>query len=366
MRAESPRKVLVLVSGMSPQIITETLYALTVRQDASWCPNEIHLITTTQGRDNALLQLLAGKKHFHQFLADYQISSAIRFDEDCIHLIKDTQGKAISDLRTPEDNEAAADTITGIIRLFTQDKTTELHVSLAGGRKTMGFYAGYALSLFGRPQDKLSHVLVNEEFESNPDFFYPTPRTQVIYKNGQAHDSSKAKVWLAEIPFVRLRSGLPNNLLEGQHSFSETIKLARLATEKPVLELESSNCQFIVNGRLGHLRPAQYSLLLWAAVRSLKKQLPIPTLVDGEKRTDLAAELLEIANQHNLELHGRTIQALESDGITKAFLETNKSKLNKELEHQLGPELATLCKLEIQNHKRGGYALPKNLKILVK
>ena len=32
-----------------------------------------------------------------------------------------------------------------------------MHVSIAGGRKTRGFLAGYTLSLLGRPQDRLSH-----------------------------------------------------------------------------------------------------------------------------------------------------------------------------------------------------------------
>ena len=36
----------------------------------------------------------------------------------------------------------------------------------------MGIYLAYALQLFGRPQDVLSHVLVSEDFESHPDFFY--------------------------------------------------------------------------------------------------------------------------------------------------------------------------------------------------
>lgn len=37
----------------------------------------------------------------------------------------------------------------------------------------MGFFVGYALSLFGRAQDRLSHVLVSDPFESLTDFYYP-------------------------------------------------------------------------------------------------------------------------------------------------------------------------------------------------
>ncbi len=41
-------KILLAVSGMSPQIITETLYAL--HQEQAWLPDEVHLITTLQGK----------------------------------------------------------------------------------------------------------------------------------------------------------------------------------------------------------------------------------------------------------------------------------------------------------------------------
>lgn len=37
----------------------------------------------------------------------------------------------------------------------------------------MGYYLGYALSLYGRAQDRLSHVLVTERYESLRDFFIP-------------------------------------------------------------------------------------------------------------------------------------------------------------------------------------------------
>ena len=84
----------------------------------------------------------------------------------------------------PADNDATADAITERLRAFTADPETALHVSIAGGRKTMGYYLGYALSLFGRPQDRLSHVLVSPPFESHPQFYYPSPGERVIHTLG--------------------------------------------------------------------------------------------------------------------------------------------------------------------------------------
>ena len=76
-------------------------------------------------------------------------------------VLTDMQGE-MTDIRSPEDNLSAADQVAKLIRELTNDPDRQLHVSLAGGRKTMSFYLGYALSIFGRDDDRLSHVLVDE------------------------------------------------------------------------------------------------------------------------------------------------------------------------------------------------------------
>ena len=43
----------------------------------------------------------------------------------------------------------------------------------------MGYYLGYALSLFGRSQDRLSHVLVSDGYEGHPEFYYPSKNSKV-------------------------------------------------------------------------------------------------------------------------------------------------------------------------------------------
>ena len=176
MTIRDKHKILLAVTGLSPQIVTETLYALAVGQDTPWVPDEIHLITSCEGAERARLSLLdpvAGQ--FHALCRDYPSLATASFPPGNIHLIRDGAGQPLSDIRTPEDNALAADTIHAVVRSLTEDPDTELHVSIAGGRKTMGFFLGYALSLFGRPQDRLSHVLVSEPFENSWAFFYPTP-----------------------------------------------------------------------------------------------------------------------------------------------------------------------------------------------
>jgi CRISPR-associated protein (TIGR02584 family) len=70
--------------------------------------------------------------------------------------LQQANGEPLVDIRTQANNQAMADGITEWIRSFTADPETAMHVSIAGARKTMGFYAGYALSLYSRSQDRLS------------------------------------------------------------------------------------------------------------------------------------------------------------------------------------------------------------------
>ena len=43
------RRILMCVSGMSPAVVTETLYAL-LTQDEPFVPDEVHVITTHKGK----------------------------------------------------------------------------------------------------------------------------------------------------------------------------------------------------------------------------------------------------------------------------------------------------------------------------
>lgn len=59
-RPESyPRRILLAVTGLSPQIVTETVYALAIKQTPAFVPTEIHLITTGKGAEHARLNLLS-------------------------------------------------------------------------------------------------------------------------------------------------------------------------------------------------------------------------------------------------------------------------------------------------------------------
>ena len=180
---EYPRRILLTLCGLTPQVVTETVYALVVDSCPSFVPTEIRLITTKKGAQKAVSSLLEGERWFHRLCEAYQIPE-IRFSEDSIETLVGPDGTHLDDIRSHEDNETTANQIMERIRRFTNNADSAVHVSMAGGRKTMGFFAGYALSLYGRKQDRLSHVLVSTPFESHPDFFYPTPYSHLIPGSG--------------------------------------------------------------------------------------------------------------------------------------------------------------------------------------
>jgi CRISPR-associated protein (TIGR02584 family) len=280
----SPRRILLAVTGLSPQVVTETLYALRT-QTTPWIPDEVHLITTREGAERAQLLLLSKQiGWFHRFCCDYE-TPGIRFDAGHIHILATPDGYELDDIRSPEENLLAADFITEQVRVHTTDPETTLHVSIAGGRKTMGFFLGYALSLFGREQDRLSHVLVSPPFENNWNFFYPTPYEHIL----EAHDKKpidarNARVSLAEIPFVSLRHGLPNGLLAGRARYADTVAAARASLGPLSLTIDLAAKQITVGGRVIRLPPANLALLALLARRAQNgdEALPVPLKEVGD------------------------------------------------------------------------------------
>lgn len=336
-----PRRVLVAVSGLSPQVVTETLYALAVSQNPPFIPTEIHLLTTAEGAERARLSLLHPKSGwFHRLRRDYGLPPIV-FDETRIEIVPDEHGAPLSDVRTPADNVAAADAVTEAIRRLTEDPGCALHASIAGGRKTLGFYLGYALSLYGRSQDRLSHVLVAAPYESHPQFFYPTPDSDIIHTpapDSRPYDTRDAEVTLAEIPFVRLRHGLDEALLSGQSRFSTAVAAAQRSLGPPKLLVDLSARRLLAGGIPVPLPPVQIAFYGWLARRVVAGAGPVVCPRDGVPEADYANAFLDeyravIGPMGDDE---RTASRL-NEGMDKAFFEETKSRVNHSLRRCLGP-----------------------------
>lgn len=356
--AAYPRRILLAVCGLSPQIVTETIYALAANAQAPFVPTEVHLITTREGAQRAELSLLSDDLGwFHKLCADYHLPG-IHFSRKNIHVMRDAAERGMDDIRSIDNNRAAADFITARVREFSADPACALHVSIAGGRKTMGFYLGYALSLYGRPQDRLSHVLVSEPFENSIDFFYPTPYSRVLQtRDGRLADTAMAEVTLAEIPFVSLRHGLPQALLAGHASFSETVAAAQAALAPPQLVIDLANRRIRASAREVELPPAELALLAVFARRALAGDGPLSAPTKGVPDKAWAQRYLREYQGINGIMSGTdATKAALQDGMDGDYFSQRKSKLERRLRAALGPA-ASLYRIERGNQRIGKYCL---------
>jgi len=232
MKAKPTRNILICLAGITPQIITETLYAL--MQERRERVDEIRVITTLGGRDKLLKSLLdPANGKFFEFCHDFGIDpTSIKFDETTITLLRTPDGRTLSDIRSVEENEFAADQICEIMRELAKDEGARIHASAAGGRKTMSIYLTTAMQLFGRADDRLSHVLISEDFETHPEFFYKPPQArelEVRDKQGNVRrvSTDDAQIHLADIPFIRLRGLRSDWLNNGGLSYGKLVEQAQ-------------------------------------------------------------------------------------------------------------------------------------------
>jgi CRISPR-associated protein (TIGR02584 family) len=277
---EFPRRILLCVCGTSPQIITETLYALAVETNGRppFVPTEIRVLTTSRGAEQSRLSLLAEDRAMFQRLCNEYGLEGIHFNASCIEEFTRLDGSRLEDILTPEDNRVAADHITRCVADLTADPDAAIHASIAGGRKTMGFYLGYAMSLFGREQDRVSHVLVSEGFTEHRDFFYkPCRPTTLKNANGLEMSTSDARIFLAEIPIVRLRSSEFAAVSERRLGFAEAVERANRLAGQVELNVRIDRTDGRESGKgvvhLGDeplkLPQSQALLLHWLALRRI-------------------------------------------------------------------------------------------------
>ncbi|GAB4343024.1 MAG: CRISPR-associated ring nuclease Csm6 [Calditrichia bacterium] len=250
------KKILLAALGTTPQIISEALYALMVQKKEPI--EEVHLITTTTGKTKAEKTFFNnGQGPFYQFCRHYGFSATELIPK--YHLIQNKDGEIMADIRTPADNDAAADFFLRVVRELTTSENTQIFATIAGGRKTMSAYLYFVMQLLGRPQDKLYHVLVRPDtIESNPGFFYPHPGVeQMTFTDKQGNPFSVSvgdiHIDMAEIPFVRLKRLLPDDTLERFGHFGELIAFTQQELDsaqfEPEITLDMFEKSLLVKGR---------------------------------------------------------------------------------------------------------------------
>jgi hypothetical protein len=229
----------------------------------------------------------------------------------------------------------------------------------------MGYYVCYALSLFGREQDRLSHVLVDADYEKCNDFFYPTKSTVVsVNRDGKPLDLSEGQVYLAEIPFVRMRSQLPESvrkndaLISGRRSFSEVVRLAQSNQVIESLYIDPPNKIVRANGIefKWTAGPINLAFYIWVIIKSVEQneKLECPLDHDGYANTEYSESFVGVYQQFFGAMSDKSEKGIDK-GMTFQYFSERKSRVNKELKSYFGETLGAL--LEIKIDKDSGSSL---------
>jgi CRISPR-associated protein (TIGR02584 family) len=264
------KNILLAVTGLSPQVITETLYAL---HQNNRKVDRIHVITTRDGKERLYADLLAGKGgYYFEYLEEYGIeSSSIDFGPNNVHVVSDEHGNELPDIIRESDNEHLIKKCLKLTFRFTSDPENCVLFSVAGGRKTMSSCLTLAAQMYGRRQDRLYHVLVSPEFESSREFYYPPKQSRSVElkdKNGQPFfkETRYAEVKLIHIPFVSIRDQLSPDLLKEPRD-PATLMLSLIKEEKYRLTINLISGKVIYKTTELDLMPARMALYTFFALQ---------------------------------------------------------------------------------------------------
>jgi CRISPR-associated protein (TIGR02584 family) len=240
------KHILIVVAGLTPAIITETLQFLTFAEPGKTLRygdlmkrkvrlkiSDIFVLTTSKGRDMIMDELIKNGG-FRKFCDEFGINW-VSFDEKNIIVLRDTNGVEIEDIRTVEENRGAANMLFDFIRQKLMDENIIVHCSIAGGRKSMDVYSAFAFQFYGKSEDKMYHVIVNSPFDdpnlkdkSGRRFLY-IPIEEVVFTrklDKSEHTSMGAEITLYEIPYIHLRSKL-KDILQSNESYDKLVDIAQ-------------------------------------------------------------------------------------------------------------------------------------------
>ncbi len=297
--------VLFAIVGLSPAVLTESVFALCTREEPD-VPDRIIVVTTSRGYERTKEALfIKGAwgslvSYLNEKIGPGALVGKLKFGpaSDCLRLIpKLGLSGDLDDILTSDDNKAVANFMLDQLSALCSQDNIRVTASIAGGRKTMGALLLSALSIVGRPQDRAVHVLVSEPWERIAEFAFPGCAGQFRCPNtGATLRSSDAQLVLADVPFVPLRrlferelklAGSDLDRLADKLAFAPTTAENRLSIQFDMAQGKVSVCDVTVP-----LSPMEFALLATLASRAREEQ---PKLV---QYVDLEEPLLAFVHQH--------------------------------------------------------------------
>lgn len=242
----SKKHYLIIMVGMSPAVITETVYQLDKEFNT---PDEVVAITTKEGAAEIEKQLLSGGVWEK---LNSQLKEKIKFGTANIRVIPDDKRDYSSDVKNTDDNNAMADFLLGELTQYTERADTRISFSIAGGRKSMSAMGALVMTLQGRLEDKMYHILVQEPFDNprlKPRFYFP--EQGIIHKldvDGEVKNfkSEDAVLLMGEVPFLRCRYWFDEKNISRKSYMTMVDSFNRNQVK---IDVDTKNNQLRINGK---------------------------------------------------------------------------------------------------------------------
>jgi hypothetical protein len=136
---------------------------------------------------------------------------------------------------------------------------------------------------------------------------------------------------------VRLRHGLPEALLKGRGSFSETVRAAQRTLGPARLEFDLARRRVVAGGVDIPLPPAELAFYAWLARRAKAGLDPLPCPPEGAPAADYAegflAEYRAIVGEMG---DAERVAEGVRPGMDKGYFLSRKSRVNRMLKEALG------------------------------
>lgn len=283
------RTILIAATGTTPAVLTQAVWAMT-HQKPAVVPDEIVVLTTKSGKENLDREIFSREKPvWDEMLAALRkakiaIDGKLILGETSIRVIPDERGNGIWDLRSGDDNLRAADYMLQQVRQYTESSDTVVYASIAGGRKTMSALLFSCMSLLGREDDKVFHVLPPPELDGGvvPTMYYPKKGAMYTSRvTGKKYKGDKLHSELFEVPFVRMRGWYQEKFKSIPPSYRTLISkvqdVAPPAVVYPDIEIDALNGIVTLNGVEVKMSRTCFALLVvlgkGCAPRDLHKKL---------------------------------------------------------------------------------------------
>jgi CRISPR-associated protein (TIGR02584 family) len=326
-------RILISTLGMTPQVVTESVYALATRKKDNFIPSKIFIIGTKVSVDNFRKAIGNTNDEIYQIkllCEDLQIP----VPEIIIEEVRDESNVDVLDINDTQVSALFADRLLALVRKVTSNPNSALALSLAGGRKIMSFYAGHILSIYGREQDFLCHVLVDPKLENDPTFFFPLKRHNQTRNSSQPVDK---EIILVDVPYVRL-SHIIGKQNYGSLSFEKLVRKINNEQDKRIV-INIKEDQILVSGVKIHFPPVQKLFFLYF-INSLYKDISELDGPRGRRDKNWSMNILKYYEElsksgWDIELRPSTLKQL-NEGLEPQYFRVIISKINRRLKEALG------------------------------